>query len=680
MSIENLRNIVIAGGQGTGKTSLVELILYKVKVTGRRGRVEEGTTLSDYDEIEKRRRFSINPSLFHFSWKNHKINLLDMPGFSDFVDKIRFALRGVEAAIVVTSPSEGITSETRRVFQYLTEEKMPFLIFINKIEEGKINFSQFLQEIEKEAEIVCLPLQFPLTSEGNFSKIVNLWKLDDEDVKIPSEFQDEIREFRKKLLEVVAETDDSLIEKYLETEKLSKEELEKGLKDGTHQGNFVPVMCGSVLKDIGIESLLDAMVNILPSPLIRDSVRGSCPGKEGEVERKISMNEPLSAFIFQTLTEEHLGEINFFKVYSGKLSSGSTVYNSTQKEEEKIGQVYLVQGREREEVSQVIAGDIGALTKLKNTYVQDTICDPQSPITFPPVPLLEPTTSIALKPVSRKDEQKMSLVLARLVKEDPFLRVEVDKESKQTILSGMGEVHLEITIERLKNKFNLQVEKEVPRIPYRETITTTSEAQGKYKRQTGGHGQYGDVWLRVKPLPRGEGFKFVDAIKGGVVPSRYIPAVEKGVKEALKKGVLASYPLIDIEVTLFDGSHHPVDSSDIAFQIAGSMGVKKAVEQANPILLEPIAELEVEVPNEFLGEINGDLNSRRGKIIGVESYKGREKIKAHVPLSELHNYSASLRSLTQGRGIFRRRISHYERVPEEVAQKIINQATSSNKQ
>jgi len=680
MSIENLRNIVITGGQGSGKTSLMEIILYKAKVTERIGNVEEGTTLSDYDEIEKRRRFSINPSLFHFPWKDYKINLLDTPGFADFIEKTKFILRAVEGAIVVLSPLGGITSEAKKIFQFLAEEKTPFLIFLNKIDEEELNFSHFVKEIEEETEIICLPLQFPLTHQGKFYKIIDLVKLNEEETEIPSEFQEEVKEFRKKLLEVVAETDDSLIEKYLETEKLSKEELKKGLKEGIYQGKFVPLICGSALKDTGIESLLDAMVNLLPSPLIKGSVKGNYPGKEEEIERKINIEEPLSAFVFQTLNEEHLGEINFFKVYSGKFSSGSTVYNSTQKEEEKIGQVYLVQGREREEVSEISTGDIGALVKLKNTYTQDTLCDARSPIVFPSVILSEPNISIALKPVNRKDEQKMSLVLSRLVKEDPFLKIEVDKESKQTILSGMGEVHLEITIERLKNKFSLDVQKEEPRIPYRETIVATAEAQGKYKRQTGGHGQYGDAWLRVKPLARGEGFKFIDKIKGGAVPSRYIPAVEKGVKEALRKGILASYPLIDIEVTLFDGSYHPVDSSDIAFQIAGSIGVKKAIEQAKPILLEPIMELEVEVPNEFLGDINGDLSSRRGRIMGVESFKGREKIKAYIPLAELHNYSASLRSLTQGRGIFRRKFSHYEKVPEEITQKIISQAASSNKQ
>jgi len=680
MSIENLRNIAITGAQGSGKTSLTEIILYKAKVAERIGNVEEGTTLSDYDEIEKRRKFSINPSLFHFSWKDYKINLLDTPGFADFIEKTKFILRAVEGAIVVLSPLGGITSEAKRIFQFLIEEKIPFLIFLNKIDEEKLNFSHFVKEIEEETEIICLPLQFPLTPQGKFHKIIDLVKLDEEGTEISPEFQKEVKEFRKKLLEVVAETDDSLIEKYLETEKLSKEELKKGLEEGTHQGKFVPLICGSALKDTGIESLLNAVVNLLPSPLIKGSAKGNYPGKEEEIERKISIEEPLSAFVFQTLTEEHLGEINFFKVYSGKFPSGSTVYNSTQKEEEKIGQVYLIQGREREEVSEINAGDIGALVKLKNTYIQDTLCDARFSIVFPSVILSEPNTSIALKPVNRKDEQKMSSALAQLVKEDPFLKIEVDKESKQTILSGMGEVHLEITIERLKNKFSLNVQKEEPRIPYRETITATSEAQGKYKRQTGGHGQYGDAWLRVKPLARGEEFKFINEIKGGSIPSRYIPAVEKGVKEALKKGILASYPLIDLEVTLFDGSYHPVDSSDMAFQIAGSIGVKKAIEQAKPILLEPIMELEVEVPNDFLGDINGDLSSRRGKIMGVESFKGREKIKAYAPLAELHNYSTSLRSLTQGKGIFRKKFSHYEKVPEEVTQKIISQAASSNKQ
>ncbi|MEA1965228.1 MAG: elongation factor G, partial [Candidatus Aerophobetes bacterium] len=490
--------------------------------------------------------------------------------------------------------------------------------------------------------------------------------------QVSKEEGEKLEEYRKKLIESAAETDDALIEKYLANEKLSKEEIKKGLREGLVKNNFIPLFCGSALKNMGIDSLLNTIIDFFPSPLLRKSVKGKLRDKE--TERKISAEEPLSALVFQTLAEAHLGEVNLFKVYSGNLSSGSTVYNSVKNKEEKIGQIYLMQGNKREEVPQILAGDIGAVTKLKNTDTGDTLCQKEVPIKFSPPEIPELTTSIAIRTQEEKDEQKLSVALARLIKVAPLLKMEIDKEFGQTVLSGTGKMHLQIAIERLKDEFGIDVKTEEPKIHYRETITAVAESQGRYKRQTGGHGQYGDVWLRIKPLPRGEGIKFVNEIRGGAVPTRFIPSVEKGVKEAVRKGFLASYPLVDVEVTLFDGSYHPVDSSDIAFQIAASIGLKKAVEKGKPILLEPIMEIEVEIPDEFLGETNGDLNSRRGRIMEVESFKNRKKIKAHVPAAELHDYSTRLRSITQGRGAFRKKFSHYERAPEGITQKAIAQA------
>ncbi|RLE07984.1 elongation factor G [Candidatus Aerophobetes bacterium] len=671
ISIENLRNVAIVGQQGVGKTSLAEAMLYQAGVIDKMGSVKEKTTVSDYDKLERERGFSINPSLLYLMWQDHKINLLDTPGFVDFIEKVKPVLRATESALVVISPSTVAGTETKKVWEYASQEKIPRLIWLNKLDEEMVNFSRLITEIEEEFAISCPPLQLPLIQKGVFSGVIDLIKLkmrtykngESEEKPIPEEFQEEVGKFRKKLLEAVAETEDGLIEKYLEEEDLSEEDIKRGLKNGFVKGAFAPLICGSAIKGVGIDILLDTIVNFLPSPLVRESTK----------------EKSLSAFVFQTLSEAHLGEISLFKVYSGVLSSGSAVYNSVKGKEEKIGQIYLMRGNKREEISQVVAGDVGALAKLKDTDTGDVFCTKENPVTFPPLEFSEPTTSIALKPEAEKDEQKMSTALAKLVKVDPLLKVEVDRESGQTILSGMGEVHLEITIKKLKEEFNVRVKTEEPRIPYRETITIPAEAQGKYKRQSGGRGQYGDVWLRIRPLPRGEGFKFVDEIKGGAVPSRYIPAVEKGVKEAMKKGFLASYPLVDMEVTLFDGTYHPVDSSDIAFQIAASMGIRKAVEQAKPILLEPIAEIEVEVPDEFLGEANGDLNSRRARILAVESLKNRKRIKAHIPVAELHNYSTHLRSLTQGKGTFRKKFSHYERVPDEIAQRIIAQSKKSEK-
>jgi elongation factor G len=667
---EKLRNVAIVGGQGTGKTSLVEAFLYQAKLISKMGSVESENTLSDYDPMEKKRGFSINPSLFHLPWRDHKINLLDGPGFTDFVPKIRALLRVAETALIVVTPSTLTSSETRRTWQYAGEEKVFPLIFLNKIDEETADFSGLTSRIEKEFSSLCLPLQVPITSDKARLGVVDLISVKAilyeegkaNEVEIPKDLEEEIAQLRKKLLEAVAETDDTLIEKYLEREELTEAEIKKGLRDGISSRAFIPLLFGSATKNVGIDLLLDTIVDFLPPPKLKESAE----------------KESSSAFVFQTLSEAHLGELNLFKVFSGVVSSGTTVYNSTKRTDEKIGQIYLMQGSSREETPRVVAGDIGAVAKLKNTDTGDVLCTRENPVSFASLQFPEPTTSIALKPKGEKDERKMSMALAKLVKVDPLLKVDADRESGQTILSGTGEVHLEIMIDRLKTEFNIEVQTEPPKVPYRETITVSAEAQGRYKRQTGGHGQYGDVWLRVRPLPRGEGFRFVDKIKGGVVPSRYIPAVEKGVKEALKKGILSSYPLVDLEVTLFDGTYHPVDSSDIAFHIAASMGLKKAVEQAKPILLEPIVELEVEVPDEFLGDANGDLNSRRGKILEVEPAQGRQRIRATVPLAELHNYSTTLRSITQGKGNFAKRFSHYERVPLEIAQKIIVQSKKSD--
>ncbi|MFQ5834383.1 MAG: elongation factor G [bacterium] len=667
---EKLRNVAIIGGQGTGKTSLVEAFLCQAKLINKMGSVAQGNTLSDYDRMEKKRGFSINPSLFHLPWRDHKINLLDGPGFTDFVPKTRALLRVAETALLVVTPSTLTSSETRKAWQYAEEEKVFPLIFLNKIDEETVDFSELTSIIEKELSTSCLPLQIPITSGKAFLGVVDLISVRGrgyeegkaKEVEIPKDLEEEVEKSRKKLLEAVAETDDTLIEKYLETEELTEVEIKKGLRGGIVTRAFTPLLFGSATKNVGIDLLLDTIVDFLPSPKLKESAEKESP----------------SAFVFQTLLEAHLGEVNLFKVFSGVLSSGTTIYNSTKRTDEKIGQIYLMQGSSREETPRVVAGDIGAVAKLKNTETGDILCTRENPVTFPPLQFPEPTTSIALKPKGEKDEKKMSMALAKLVKGDPLLKVETDRESGQTILSGTGEVHLEIMIDRLKTEFNVEVQTEEPKVPYRETITVSAEAQGRYKRQTGGHGQYGDVWLRVRPLPPGEGFKFVNKIKGGAVPSRYIPAVEKGVKEALKKGILASYPLVDLEVTLFDGTYHPVDSSDIAFHIAASMGLKKAVEQAKPILLEPIVELEVEVPDEFLGDANGDLNSRRGKILEVEPSQGRQRIRATVPLAKLHNYSTTLRSITQGKGTFAKRFSHYERTPDEVAQRIIAQAKKSD--
>ncbi len=682
---QDLRNIALVGQQGVGKTTLAEAMLYQAGIISKMGSVEEGSTVCDHDKLEQERKFSIDPALLHLSWKKKRINVLDTPGFADFIDKIRPIFKAVETALVVLSPSGFSGSELTRVLEYIEKDGLPKMLFINKIEKGELNFSSLLEQIKKELNLTPLVLQFPLMQQGKMIGIIDLIKLKAKDYsqgkaverKISPEEEAEIKDLRGEVVEAAAETSDELVEKYLEGKELSFDEIREGICEGIQRGDIVPLIFGSALNNMGIDLLLDAVVNYLPSPQWRKSVKGSSPKDTSqEIERKIGVEESLSSLVFLNLSEMHLGEMSFLKVYSGALSSGRTVYNSARGVEEKVGQIYLMQGTKREEVPEVLAGDIAVLAKLKNTGIGDTLCLKDAPIVFPPLDFPVPNTFIALKPVNEKDEQRMSTALSRMVKADPLLKVEVDKESGQTILSGRGKVHLDLAIERMKMEFNVDVTTEDPRLPYRETIVTVGEAQGKYKRQSGGRGQYGDVRLKIRPLPRGEGFIFVDAIKGGTVPSRFIPSVEKGIKESMKKGTLVSYPMVDMEVTLFDGSYHSVDSSDIAFQIAASMGLRKAIEQAKPVLLEPIMELEVEVPDEFFGDINGDLNSRRGKILEVQPLGGKERIKVHVPLAELKDYSTSLRSLTQGRGIFSRKFSHYEKVPDEIAQKIIVQAKS----
>ncbi|RLE11503.1 elongation factor G [Candidatus Aerophobetes bacterium] len=682
---KNIRNVAIVGQQGSGKTTLTEAILYRTGAISKMGSTKDGSTVTDYDRLEKERGFTINPSLVYTTWKDKKINLIDTPGFPDLIEKVRSILKVVEISLMLLSPDTISGSEIRRVYSYSEKEKLSYLIFLNKIEGGEMNFSAVLEQIKKQLNLNPLPLTYPFVKDKKVVGIIDLIRMkgivytqgEGREEDIPEELISTVTDFREKLMESVAETDDQLIEKYLENGDLTEEEIKQGLKEGILSGKLIPLLTGSALSGMGVDVLLDILVDFFPSPDWRGSVKGMLPGKEDEqVERKVDSSQPLCAQVFFTLSEMHLGEVSFIKVFSGNLSSGSSVYNAGKNEDEKIGQIYLMRGNKREETPQLVAGDMGALTKLKSAETGDTFSTRDNPVVLPRVEFPETNTFIALKPKNEKDEQRLSTVLARLAKVDPLLKVEVDKESGQTILSGMGEVHLELVIDRIKKDFNIDVETEEPEIPYRETITASSEAQGKYKRQSGGRGQYGDVWLRIKPLPRGEGFKFVDEIKGGVVPARFIPSVEKGVREAMKKGNLAGYPMVDMEVTLFDGSYHSVDSSDIAFQIAASMGLRKAVDMANPILLEPIMELEVEVPSDCLGDVNGDLSSRRGKILEVQPLGGRERIKANVPLSELRNYSTTLRSITQGRGSFTQRFSHYERVPDEIAQKIISQRKS----
>ncbi len=681
--IDQIRNVGVVGHGGVGKTSLVEAMLYDAKVTTRLGSVDQGTSLSDYTDDEIERKISIGASLLHLEWKSHKINIVDLPGYQDFIGEVVGGLRVTESALILVSAQSGVEVGTEQVWNIAENYRLARMFFVNRMEKEHANFEDVVKQLRESFGQKIAPMQIPIGEGPNFKGIVDLIRMkalyfDKEgksrEEKVPTELESKAQQYQEKLIEAVAETDDALLEKFFDKGELSPDEMKAGLRKGIVERSIYPVVCGSALGNIGISVLLDLIVGYLPSPADFGQVEGKVPRTEKEKVVKISPDGPLCAFAFKTVSEPHVGELTFLKVYSGKLQSGIDVYNSTQDASERIGQIYALNGRERREVGIVNAGDIAAVVKLKSTKTGDTFCEKKEPVILPPIDFPTPVINMGIRPKNRGDEEKIANGFAKLHEQDPTFIMEVDTDIKQTIIYGQGELHLEVMVDRLKRRFGVEAELEKPRIPYRETITAKAEAQGKYKRQSGGRGQYGDVWLRLEPLPRGSGFEFVDEIVGGVVPSKYIPSVEKGVVEAMREGILAGYKVVDAKVTLYDGSFHEVDSSDLAFKIAGSMGFKNAAAKAKPVMLEPIYNLEVIVPEEFMGDVMGDLSSRRGKILGMDREGNFQKIRAQVPLAELYKYSTSLRSLTQGRGLHTRKFSHYEEVPRDIADKLIKEA------
>jgi elongation factor G len=681
--IDQIRNIGVVGHGGVGKTSLVEAMLYDGKVTTRLGRIDDGTSLSDYTDDEIQRIISIGASLLHLEWKNHKINLVDLPGYQDFIGEVVGGLRVTETALILLSAQAGVEVGTEQVWNIAENYKLARMFFINRMEKEHADFEKVVKEAKEGFGHKVVPIQIPIGEGLDFKGVVDLVKMKalyfdldgkSKEDKIPPELEPKAKEYQEKLMESVAETDDALLEKFFDKGTLSADEVIEGLRKGTIQRKIYPLGCGSALGNIGVTALLDSIVAYLPSPSDFIQVEGKVPGSEKEKMMKISPDNSLCAFAFKTVSEPHVGELTFLKVYSGKLQPGMDVYNSTRDVAERIGQIYALNGRERREIGIVNAGDIAAVVKLKNTKTGDTFCDKKDPVILSPVEFPKPVINMGIRPKNRGDEEKIASGFAKLREEDPTFIMEVDSDIRQTIIYGQGELHLEVMVDRLKRRFGVEVELEKPRIPYRETVNAKAEAQGKYKRQSGGRGQYGDVWLRLEPLPRGSGFEFENEIVGGVVPSKYIPAVEKGVVEAMQEGFLAGYKVVDAKVTIYDGTYHEVDSSDMAFKIAGSMGFKNAAAKAKPVMLEPIYNLEVIVPEEYMGDVMGDLSSRRGRILGMDREGNFQKIKASAPLAELYKYSTSLRSMTQGRGLHRREFSHYEEIPREIADKLIKEA------
>ena len=683
---EQIRNVALISHGGAGKTSLAEAMLYTSGAVNRLGSVDAGNTTTDYDPEEVKRQVTINTSLAPVEWEGVKLNLLDTPGFFDFTVDVKSALRVADSAVVVVCAVSGVEVGTEKVWSYAEELELPRIVFINKVNRENANFDSALEQLNKFFGVKVFPLQFPVGEEEQFRGVVDLVKMkaliyEDEaglsykEEEIPDELSDKAEELREKLVEAAAETDDELMEKYLEEFTLSDEEIKKALRTGTLGGQIVPVLCGSATKNLGIQPLLDLMAGALPAPSDRPSMEGEVPEQEGEkTVRKADPAEPFSALVFKTLADPYVGRVNFFKVCSGSFKADSQVYNASRDKPERVGSLFFMRGKNQIQADEIPAGDIGSVTKLSVTITGDTLCDKNNPVIFPFIDFPEPVISFAVWPKSKGDEEKVGTGLSRFVEEDPTFKVERNKETKEMIISGMGDTHLDVIVDRLSKKFGVEVDLTTPKVPYRETIKGSQSKEGKYKKQSGGRGQYGHVYLSLEPMPRGEGFQFEDKIVGGVVPKQYIPAVEKGIIEAMEEGPVAGYPVVDIKATLYDGSYHTVDSSEMAFKIAAAMSFRSAMGAAEPVLLEPIMEVEVTVPENFMGDIMGDLNSRRGRIQGMVPGEGLQTIKAQVPLAEMFNYAIDLRSMTQGRGVFSMKHSHYEEVPYQEAEKVINAA------
>ncbi|MEW6001730.1 MAG: elongation factor G [Nitrospirota bacterium] len=692
IEVDKIRNVAVIAHGGAGKTTLVEAMLFDSGSIDRMGNVEDGNTTTDYEPEEITRKITITSSLAFCDWNNYRINIIDTPGFINFIEDARGCLKAVDGAIVIVSAISGVKAETEKVWRYANEFELPRIVFVNKMDKDNANFLMAVGELEKSFETEAIPLQIPIGSGSSFTGIVDLikkkaYKFNNgraEESEIPSDILHEVDEYRKRLVEKIAESDDTLLERYLEGGDLTEEEIIKGIKEGSLTKRFIPVTCGSAGRNIAIPQLLDAVILCLPSPeeMARISpIIGKNPKDGTEVERKPSNKEPLSVYVFKTIADPYAGRLSLFRVYSGTLRADSTILNTTTGAKERVGQVFYLMGKKQIPAQAIGPGEIGVVAKLKETYTDDTFSDESHPIVFEKVKFADPIISYAIAPKSKGDEEKVSTSLHRILEEDPTIRFQRDDETKEMLLSGMGQVHLEVTIERLKRKFGVEVLMKTPKVPYRETIKATARAQGKYKKQSGGRGQYGDCWIEIQPLPRGGGYEFIDKIVGGVIPQQYRPAVEKGILETMREGVIAGYSLTDVKVTLYDGSYHTVDSSEMAFKIAGSMALKRAVLDAKPVLLEPIMKVEVITPDDSLGAVIGDLNSKRGRVQGVEPQAGgNQKITSLVPMAEMLTYANQLHSLTSGRGLYSMEFSHYEEVPSHIAQKIIAEKEAQRKE
>ncbi|RMF23949.1 MAG: elongation factor G [Cyanobacteria bacterium J083] len=678
--LERVRNIGIAAHIDAGKTTTTERILYYTGMAYKIGEVHEGTATMDWMEQEQERGITITAAAITTSWRDHKINIIDTPGHVDFTIEVERSMRVLDGVIAVFCSVGGVQPQSETVWRQANRYNVPRIAFVNKMDRTGADFFKVAKQIRDRLRANAVPIQIPIGAENEFQGIVDLVKMrakiykDDlgkeiEDVEIPANLRELAQEYRNKMIEAIAETNEALLEKFLMEEEFTEAEIKGALRQGTIEGSIVPVLCGSAFKNKGIQLLLDAVVDYLPAPIDIPPIKGHLPDGT-EAERKSSDDEPFAALAFKIASDPY-GRLTFIRVYSGVLPKGSYVYNSTKDKKERVSRLIILKSNDRIEVDELRAGDLGAIIGLKTTTTGDTLCDEEHPIILESLFIPEPVISVAVEPKTKADMEKLGKALQALSDEDPTFRVSINPETNQTVIAGMGELHLEILVDRMLREFKVEANVGKPQVAYRETIRKASKAEGKYIKQSGGKGNYGHVVIEVEPGEAGSGFQFVSKIVGGVIPKEYIPAVEQGIKEACESGILAGYPLIDIKVTLVDGSYHEVDSSEMAFKIAGSLAIRAAVAKAEPVLLEPMMKVEVEVPEDFLGDVMGDLNSRRGHIEGMSSEGGLSKITAKVPLAEMFGYATDIRSKTQGRGIFSMEFSHYAEVPRNVAEAII---------
>jgi elongation factor G len=677
----DIRNVGLVSHQSTGKSTLVEGMLFAAGAVTRLGSIDDGTTTSDYRQDEIDRKISISASLMTIDWKKCKFNILDLPGYPDFLGEVHCAVRVIDLAVVLLNGVSGIEVGTDMACEILEKNKSPRLIFINRLDKEHANFNKIVASAQEAFGFSVIPVQFPVSEGESFDAVIDLlamkkltfqtdgsgkFKIEE----IPAELKGKADGMHNALIEKIAEADDAILEKYFEAGELTPEEISQGLRAGIRNATICPVLCGAANKNMGSAPLLDFISEYGPSPADRPAAVAK-DGAGAEVTIKTDLKAPFSGFIFKTLSEMHVGELSLIRVYSGQVKSGEEVLNTTNNITEKIGQIYELNGKNRKEMGALIAGDIAALVKLRNTHTNNTLADRKKPVVFAPVAFPEPVVQVAITPKSKGDEDKISSGLHTLNETDPSFTIEINPELKQTVLSGQGEIHLAVIVNRLKERYGVEVEQKKPKIPYRETITSKADEKYRHKKQTGGAGQFAEVWMRIEPLPRGSGFEFESQIVGGSISGPFIPSIEKGVRQMLDEGAIAGYRIVDVKAIVYDGKEHPVDSKDIAFQIAGREVFKMCVQSAKPILLEPIYDIEIKCPEDNMGDIMGDLNSRRGRIMGMESIGHFQVVKAKIPLAELHNYSSTLRSLTQGRASYTRKFSHYDPMPKEVEVKVI---------